>query len=155
VQIWGRTVGFGALASVAILTASLALVPAASASRSAHTTIAIELYDGEIKILKHPKRFRLDLSPDAYVDFFGLRWTTWGGTRAVGTGRARSCSEGGANGQECHSSRVRLTASRRRQCGDDYSYDRLVARGPAVGSTFTSSNGVLAFPVIDLGCAEA
>jgi hypothetical protein len=76
---------------------------------------------------RRPHRFRL-VSADSEVLFEGLRWRSWGASRSIAKGRARTCGEGGINGYVCSTGAVRLVAGRIGSCptGGDL-YQSLVA----------------------------
>lgn len=83
---------------------------------------------GPTHLFRRPRGFRLT-SEDSSIRFSHLHWRHWGGKRAIGRGRAKTCGSGGVEGYVCHSGRVKLVASNRITCGPDYFYEHLIAHG--------------------------
>ena len=106
---------------------------AAEAGRAAHPKTFIMIGESLTEpsathLFQHPSGFRLT-SEDSSVRFSHLRWKHWGRKRAIGRGRAETCGGGGAQGDVCHSGRVKLLANDRISCGSDYFYEHLLAYG--------------------------
>lgn len=131
----GRDVAtvFGALAAMMIAPAP----PNADATASVHTYIAVfgQLYtsspsfSGRARFYQQPRSFAIEVNPDSVLTFVRLRWQHWGSRTAIAHGFARTCAEGGPEGNVCHTGSVRLLADQFAPCADGNQYERLRAYG--------------------------
>jgi hypothetical protein len=133
-----------------VVLAMLAVAAPEASARQRKTWVAIYPRLDQPGVYAHyyrrPHRFHL-ASADSGITFSSLRWRHWGGPKAIASGWARGCGEGGPEGFHCDSGRVRLIANRIGSCptGGDQYQNLVVVHAPFY-------DGRLGIPVAPVSC---